>query len=145
MANVLAKSSNNVSQRERHPWTLRSLGLDLRRTRTLSGRRAPRSAIVVFINVDAGWWVFPVFAIGPTSRSSPASARWVARARADAARAVPVYNALHRIWGPLALGSCGSGPAPARVARRIARLGLHICFDRALGYGLRTRDGFQRA
>jgi hypothetical protein len=23
--------------------------------------------------------------------------------------------------------------------------GFHVCFDRAVGYGLRTRDGLQRA
>lgn len=62
-------------------------------------------------------------------------------------RAVPFYNAAHRalvplalvvaytflpiVWAPLFAGFCGWL--------------AHISYDRAFGYGLRTKEGFQRA
>jgi hypothetical protein len=61
-------------------------------------------------------------------------------------RAVPVYNAVHRVWAPLALvalaavGVLGAGWLVAGLA-----WGAHVALDRTVGYGLRTRDGFQRA
>jgi hypothetical protein len=60
-------------------------------------------------------------------------------------RAVPLYNLLHRFWLPVALvtlAACGVIP-PAFLAGGLAWC-FHISLDRALGYGLRTRDGFQR-
>ena len=61
-------------------------------------------------------------------------------------RAVAAYNAVHRIWGPVALtaaaaaGLLGHGWLVAGLA-----WGAHVAMDRAVGYGLRTRDGHQRA
>jgi hypothetical protein len=61
-------------------------------------------------------------------------------------RAVGLYNLLHRFWGPVLLA--------ALAAFGLIQLGFfigalawafHIALDRAVGYGLRTRDGFQRA
>ena len=61
-------------------------------------------------------------------------------------RAVPAYNALHRIWGPLALGLLAAvGFLPPALLVGALVWGFHIFFDRAIGYGLRTPDGFQRA
>jgi hypothetical protein len=54
-------------------------------------------------------------------------------------RAVPLYNALHRFAGPILLAFL---PGLQLAATAWA---LHIALDRSLGYGLRTRDGFQRA
>ena len=60
-------------------------------------------------------------------------------------RAVPAYNLLHRVWGPLVLaalvaaGALGTGFLVGALA-----WGLHIAIDRAAGYGLRTPDGFGR-
>jgi hypothetical protein len=60
-------------------------------------------------------------------------------------RAVALYNALHRAWGPLLLaalvaaGVLGTGFLVGALA-----WGLHIAIDRVAGYGLRTPDGFQR-
>ncbi len=60
-------------------------------------------------------------------------------------RAVPLYNAVHRVWVPLAL------IAVALLLIRSASwtvAGLawlaHIAFDRSSGFGLRSREGFQR-
>ncbi|WP_248964050.1 DUF4260 family protein [Sphaerisporangium perillae] len=61
-------------------------------------------------------------------------------------RAVPFYNAAHRPWIPLALLVAYTfSPIawPPLFAAGLAWLG-HIAYDRALGYGLRTPEGFQR-
>jgi hypothetical protein len=55
-------------------------------------------------------------------------------------RAVPLYNALHRAAGPILLGVLAHGYLLGALA-----WGLHIALDRAIGYGLRARDGFQRS
>ncbi len=60
-------------------------------------------------------------------------------------RAVPLYNALHRFWGPAALVALAAGGV---LGAGWFVVGLtwaaHIAVDRAAGYGLRTRLGFQR-
>lgn len=62
---------------------------------------------------------------------------------------VGVYNLVHRPIGPLvwmtavALLSEGPGDNAAPFTFGLAWL-LHIVLDRALGYGLRTADGWQR-
>jgi hypothetical protein len=63
-----------------------------------------------------------------------------------APRAVPYYNAMHRALVPLALlvayaiGPVTWAPAFAALCGWLA----HISYDRAFGYGLRTKEGFQR-
>ncbi|MBL1081028.1 DUF4260 family protein [Streptomyces actinomycinicus] len=63
-----------------------------------------------------------------------------------APRAVPYYNAMHRALVPLALALAYTAlpvdwpPAFAALCGWLA----HISYDRALGYGLRTKEGFQR-
>ncbi|MEA2249332.1 MAG: hypothetical protein QOH46_3861 [Solirubrobacteraceae bacterium] len=61
------------------------------------------------------------------------------------ARAVPLYNALHRFSGPVALLAAAS-LGLLGGAWLIAGLAwaAHVALDRAVGYGLRTEDGFQR-
>jgi hypothetical protein len=60
-------------------------------------------------------------------------------------RAVPLYNLLHMYWLPVALMAVA---ATGVIALGWFVLGLawttHIAVDRALGYGLRGRDGYQR-
>ncbi|MGY0023587.1 DUF4260 family protein [Streptomyces sp. cg35] len=62
-------------------------------------------------------------------------------------RAVPFYNAAHRALIPLALLVAYTvllvpwAPAFAALCGWLA----HISYDRAFGYGLRTKEGFQRA
>jgi hypothetical protein len=57
---------------------------------------------------------------------------------------VPVYNAVHRFWGPVALGLAAAFFLPAGFFVGALAWALHVSLDRALGYGLRTPDGFQR-
>lgn len=58
--------------------------------------------------------------------------------------AVPVYNALHALPGPITLTAVGAvlgGPALGLGVLWIS----HVLLDRAMGYGLRAADGSQRA
>jgi len=60
-------------------------------------------------------------------------------------RAVPVYNAVHRCWVPAVLVVITFvDQQPAWVAAGMAWI-AHISFDRSLGFGLRTPEGFQRS
>ncbi|MDX3801503.1 DUF4260 family protein [Streptomyces sp. AK04-3B] len=64
-----------------------------------------------------------------------------------APRAVPYYNAMHRAVVPLALMVLYTfGPFAAWPPLFAALCGwlAHISYDRAFGYGLRTKEGFQR-
>ncbi|MFG3552236.1 DUF4260 family protein [Streptomyces sp. NPDC047725] len=61
-------------------------------------------------------------------------------------RAVPYYNTAHRALVPLALLALAV-VAPVTWAPAFAALSgwlAHISYDRAFGYGLRTKEGFQR-
>jgi hypothetical protein len=62
-----------------------------------------------------------------------------------APRAVPFYNTVHRVWGPLALlVACTFWiHGPALFTGGLAWL-AHVAIDRAAGFGLRTPEGFQR-
>ena len=62
-------------------------------------------------------------------------------------RAVPSYNALHRAAVPLALLVLYAAQPWFSWAPLLASLCgwlAHISYDRVFGYGLRTREGFQR-
>ena len=62
-----------------------------------------------------------------------------------APRAVPIYNALHRFVGPVVLAALVvTGILPAVWLSAALGWALHIAIDRAVGYGFRGADGFQR-
>ena len=105
------------------------------------------ASIAVFVNVDAGWWVFPVFAIGPDLAFLAGIGQTGTLAHGQMpSRAVPFYHALHRVYGPIALGLLATiGLLPPALLVGALVWGVHIFLDRAIGYGLRTPDGFQRA
>ena len=62
-------------------------------------------------------------------------------------RAVPFYNATHRLWEPLSLAVVALLLPPlirfGWLAGAVAWL-LHIALDRLLGFGLRDARGHQR-
>jgi len=94
---------------------------------------------------DTGWWQLGVFGMGADLALLAGAGSGLAQGQLHP-RAVPLYNALHRIAGPAVLlaavviGSLGQAWLIGGLA-----WAFHIALDRALGYGLRTRDGFQRA
>ncbi|MGX2997502.1 DUF4260 family protein [Streptomyces sp. JNUCC 64] len=62
-------------------------------------------------------------------------------------RAVPYYNLTHRASVPFVLAVGYAFLAPKEWAPLFAALCAwlaHISYDRAFGYGLRTKEGFQR-
>ncbi|WP_217912906.1 DUF4260 family protein [Miltoncostaea marina] len=91
-----------------------------------------------------GWWWLLAFGAGPDLALLAGAGGGMAQGRLHP-RAVPLYNALHRPAVPAAMlaavlvAGLGAGPAVGALA-----WGIHIAVDRAAGYGLRDRDGFQR-
>src|SRR3954451_20675877 len=60
-------------------------------------------------------------------------------------RAVPLYNAVHRFWGPVVLmGVASSGVLGLGWFVLGLAWALHVALDRTVGYGLRDRHGHQR-
>ncbi|MDX6690582.1 MAG: hypothetical protein QOG15_2039 [Solirubrobacteraceae bacterium] len=60
-------------------------------------------------------------------------------------RAVGLYNAVHRVWGPLAvLAACGAGVLGGGWLVLALAWATHVALDRTIGYGLRDAAGFQR-
>lgn len=100
-------------------------------------------AIALIVWRHTTWWQTAVFAIAPDISLLAGMSSGLQRGQLHP-RAVPFYNAVHRFWAPIAL------VAVAIVLQQFAwfAAGLawiaHIAFDRSLGFGLRTREGFQR-
>jgi hypothetical protein len=94
---------------------------------------------------STGWWQLAAFGLGPDLALLLGAGEGLAQGQLHA-RAVPVYNAVHRFWGPAALAALASvGPLGRGFFVGALGWGFHVTLDRSLGYGLRTRDGFQRA
>jgi hypothetical protein len=100
-------------------------------------------AITVIVTYHSSWWPLVVFAILPDVSFLFGMSSGLARGQLHP-RAVPIYNALHRYWAPGALiGVTFILQSPEYLAAGLAWW-AHISFDRALGFGLRSREGFQR-
>jgi len=100
-------------------------------------------AITVVVTYHSSWWPLVVFAILPDISFLFGMSSGLARGQLHP-RAVPIYNALHRYWVPVALiGVTFILQSPEYLAAGLAWT-AHISFDRSLGFGLRTREGFQR-
>ncbi len=94
---------------------------------------------------DTGWWQLAAFGMGADLALLVGAGSRLAHGQLHP-RAVPLYNALHRFAGPaillaaIVIGSLGTAWLIGGLA-----WAFHVALDRAVGYGLRTRDGFQRA
>ena len=92
-----------------------------------------------------GYWQIGVFGLGPDLALFVGVSGGLEPGRLHP-RAVRLYNALHRFFGPIVLAAVAAfGVAPLGFFIGALAWAFHISLDRALGYGLRTRDGFQRA
>lgn len=107
------------------------------------GLAATALAIAAVVTRHTTWWQFVVLAVAPDIALLAGMSGGLQRGQLHA-RAVPLYNAVHRYWAPallvvvaFVLGNF------AWVAGGLAWI-AHISFDRSLGFGLRTREGFQR-
>jgi hypothetical protein len=92
-----------------------------------------------------GYWQIAVFGLGPDIALLFGAGAGLARGQLHPS-AVGLYNLLHRFWGPLVLAAlAASGLLPVGFLIGALAWAFHVALDRAIGYGLRTRDGFQRA
>ena len=92
--------------------------------------------------VEGPWWHAVAFGLAPDLALLGGLTPGLARGQLHP-RWVPFYNAAHMFAGPVLAGL-------VFVLAGISPLGplawaLHIAWDRTVGYGLRTRDGFQRS
>ena len=100
-------------------------------------------AIAVVVTEHASWWQLVVFAIAPDLSFLAGMGGELARGQLHP-RAVPIYNAVHRYWAPVVLVAVTLVlHSPEWLAAGLAWI-AHISFDRSLGFGLRTPEGFQR-
>jgi len=101
--------------------------------------------VLEYARHTVGWWPPVAFGAGPDLALLLGAGAGLAGGQLHP-RAVPLYNLLHRFWGPLALGvvAVAAGLSAAWVVGALA-WALHVAIDRAVGYGLRAPDGFQRS
>jgi len=124
----------------------------LTRSNRFAGRAIWGAVAIVLLAVTAlqvqnhgGGWYALGFALMPDLGLLAGAARGLEKGQL-APRAAPLYNALHRFGGPAILGGLAvAGLLPAVWLSAALGWGLHIAVDRAVGYGLRGEDGFQRA
>jgi len=103
-------------------------------------------AVVVFevAKHATGFWQLAAFGLGPDLALLLCAGAGLVRGQLHP-RAVPVYNALHRFWGSLGLLIVAVTVLPLGYFVGALAWAFHVALDRAVGYGLRTSDGFQRA
>jgi len=90
-----------------------------------------------------GYWQIPAFAIAPDIALVFGAGPGLAKGQLHP-RAVGLYYALHRLWGPLVLATLAiASLVPGGYLIGALTWAFHIALDRAIGYGLRSRDGFQ--
>jgi hypothetical protein len=101
-------------------------------------------AVAVVVTQHTTWWELVVLAIAPDVSLVLGASPGLERGQLYPP-AVPFYNAVHRFWVPgLLVAITILLPAPAWLAGGLAWI-AHIAFDRSLGFGLRSPEGFQRA
>jgi hypothetical protein len=100
-------------------------------------------AIFVVTTQHASWWQLAVFAIAPDVTLLFGAGRDLEPGQLHP-RAVPFYNAVHRLVVPGILVAVAFVlHADGWLAGGLAWT-AHIALDRSLGFGLRTSQGFQR-
>jgi Domain of unknown function (DUF4260) len=93
---------------------------------------------------DIGYWQLGAFGLGPDLALLLGAGAALAKGQLHP-RAVLAYNAVHRFVGPIALAAvAATGLVGLGFLVGALAWALHISLDRTVGYGLRTRDGFQR-
>lgn len=121
--------------------------LTRRRARVMYGILAAALLVTILrllIGSGVDWWPAVAFAVGPDLAVLYGIAPGQARGQLHP-RAVPLHNALHRFWGPLALiiVVVAAGLPRSWLAAGLA-WAFHVALDRAIGLRLRSPDGFQR-
>ena len=93
---------------------------------------------------QAEWWMAVAFGLGPDVALLLGAGSGLEKGQLHP-RAVPLYNALHRFWGPVALAAvAAAGLVSSAFLVGALAWAFHIALDRSVGYELRAPDGFQR-
>jgi hypothetical protein len=107
------------------------------------GLAAIALGIAVVIGWHASWWQLVVFAMAPDISLLLGASRDLERGQLNP-RAVPIYNAVHRLLVPgVLIAIAFLLHADGWLAGGLAWV-AHIAIDRSLGFGLRNAHGFQR-
>jgi hypothetical protein len=128
-----------------HMSTLRSeacLGTPRRTLYLLLGAGLTAFALVEMIRFGGATWIALAFIILPDIALMYGAAPGLERGRLHP-RAVRFYNVVHSFWIPLAFMLAGLW-LPPLVFTAGAVWAAHIAWDRGLGFGLRSREGYQR-
>jgi Domain of unknown function (DUF4260) len=99
-------------------------------------------AIIEMIRFGGATWFALAFLLLPDVALVYGAAPNLARGQLHP-RAVRFYNGVHSFFIPVALMIIGLWLPPVVFVAGVA-WAAHIAWDRGLGYGLRTREGFQR-
>jgi uncharacterized membrane protein YecN with MAPEG domain len=122
----------------------------MRRTRGRAGYAALAALLLAalireLIRHRTGYWQAVVFGLGPDLALFVGIGAGLQKGQLHP-RAVRLYNLLHRYWLPLALAIVAAlDLVPFGYLIGALAWAFHISIDRAVGYGLRTREGFQRS
>ncbi len=109
---------------------------------SLAGAAATAAFVAAAAEAGTPWWAAALLWLAPDVALLAGMSREFADGRL-APRAVPLYNALHHLLGPALLGAA----AVVGIVSPVLALAWlsHVTVDRALGFGLRTKEGLQRA
>jgi hypothetical protein len=111
--------------------------------RLLAGALAVTLLVLAVAVAGVGTWQLWAAFVLPDVALHAGAARGLERGQLSP-RAVPLYNALHHPAGPLVAIVAAAAFLPDAWLAGALAWGAHVAMDRAAGYGLRTRDGFQR-
>jgi hypothetical protein len=118
------------------------LGTSRRTMYLLVGAALTAFALVEMIRFGGSTWWALLFVILPDIALAYGAAPGLEQGRLHP-RAVRFYNAVHSFWIPLALMLVGLWLPPLVLTSGVV-WAAHIAWDRGLGYGIRTREGYQR-
>lgn len=99
-------------------------------------------ALVEMVRFGGPTWMALAFFVLPDAALLYGAAPGLEQGRLHP-RAVRFYNVVHVFWIPLGLMLAGLW-LPPLVFTSGAVWAAHIAWDRGLGFGLRTREGYQR-
>jgi hypothetical protein len=103
------------------------------------------ATVAVGMRGDASGWLALGFAVMPDLSMLAGIGQPINKGQL-APRAVPFYNALHSLIGPVLLlaAALAFGWSPSWIGAALA-WATHIMVDRTVGYGMRTPEGYQRS
>ena len=99
-------------------------------------------ALVEMIRFGGATWIAAAFILFPDVALVYGAAPGLEQGRLHP-RAVRFYNVLHSYWIPAAVMLAGLWLPPVVFVSGLV-WAAHISWDRGLGFGLRTREGYQR-